>query len=429
MQTNRRNLLRSALATAGAAALPGSALGQFLNAPRHGLPGKLQDRYAKLDEVLKKPVFRRELFKDPVILASVELLHYKRSWICRVRSTDGHEGLSVSNAQQMETFYPVFTQRFAPFFVGKDARDLEAILLESTVHESNYKAQSLAIWVPLATIEFAILDMFGKMANLPMGLLISDKLYNKSISVYQANGERDNSAEEVIEHLKRDVAISRAKAIKFKLGGRMTHTESPAGRSEKLIPLVRKTFGDSMIISADANGSYTAAEAIRIGKIMQEYKYAFFEEPVPFDWYEETRQVADALEIPIAGGEQEASTHNFRWLIANGGLSITQQDMFYFGGMVRCMQVARMGAVFGKQCIPHISSTGLGYLYMMHFVGAIPNSGPFHEFKEFNDTLPYHCATSTLRSDDNGVVTIPTGPGLGIEIDPAYLAKHTVVKA
>jgi L-alanine-DL-glutamate epimerase-like enolase superfamily enzyme len=66
---------------------------------------------------------------------------------------------------------------------------------------------------------------------------------------------------------------------------------------------------------------------------------------------------------------------------------------------------------------------------MMHFVSAIPNSGPHHEFKEFNNDLPYTCATSTLRSDENGVLKIPTGPGVGIEIDPAYIAKHGVVKA
>jgi len=344
-----------------------------------------------------------------------------------VRSKDGHEGLSVSNAQQMEVLYPMFVKHIAPFFIGKDARDIEELIPAVTVYENNYKAQSLAIWVPIATIEFAILDMFGKMSKRPIGLLISDKIYNDRISVYQANGERDISAEETIEHLKRDVAISNAKAIKFKLGGRMSHAESPAGRSEKLIPLVRKTFGDQMIISADSNGSYTPAEAIPIGKLMQEYKYAFYEEPVPFDWYEETRQVADALEIPIAGGEQEPSTHNFRWLIANGGLSIVQQDMFYFGGMIRCMQVARMANAFGKQCIPHISSTGLGYVYMMHFVSAIPNSGPYHEFKEFNNELPYHCATSSLRSDDNGVIQVPTGPGFGVDIDPDFLKKCSAV--
>jgi L-alanine-DL-glutamate epimerase-like enolase superfamily enzyme len=102
--------------------------------------------------------------------------------------------------------------------------------------------------------------------------------------------------------------------------------------------------------------------------------------------------------------------------------------MFYFGGMVRCMKVARMAAALGKQCIPHISATGLGYVYMMHFVSSIPNSGPYHEFKEFNNDLPYKCATSTLRADADGVITVPTGYGLGVEIDPDYIKKHQVMK-
>jgi L-alanine-DL-glutamate epimerase-like enolase superfamily enzyme len=162
---------------------------------------------------------------------------------------------------------------------------------------------------------------------------------------------------------------------------------------------------------------------------MQDYNYAFYEEPVPFDNYDGLEQVANALNIPIALGEQEPSLWNFRHVLANNSVGIVQQDMFYFGGMVRCMKVARMAAALNKQCIPHISSTGLGYLYMMHFVSAIPNSGPFHEFKEFNNDLPYTCSTSTLRSDTNGVITVPTGPGLGIEIDPAYIAKHESLKA
>jgi L-alanine-DL-glutamate epimerase-like enolase superfamily enzyme len=91
------------------------------------------------------------------------------------------------------------------------------------------------------------------------------------------------------------------------------------------------------------------------------------------------------------------------------------------------MQVARMGNAFGKQCIPHISSTGLGYVYMMHFVSCIPNSGPYHEFKEFNNALPYHCATSTLRSDENGAITVPSGPGFGVDIDPDFLKSCTPV--
>jgi L-alanine-DL-glutamate epimerase-like enolase superfamily enzyme len=423
MYATRRDVFKGGLASAASLIAPKPS--------KHHTPvaAELAANYAKCDEAAAKPVFRRELFPNPVIIDSIELLHYKNSWLCRVRSKDGAIGLSVSNSQQMQSLYPIFLQRVAPFFLGEDARNLEKMLEMVMVFQSNYKATGLAIFVPLATLEFAILDMFGKMSKLSIGQLISDKIHNPTIAVYQANGERYISAEETIEHLKRDVAISKAKAIKFKLGGRMSHIETPPGRSAKLIPLVRETFGDQMVISADSNGSYTVAEAIPIGKLMQEYKYAFYEEPVPFDYYDDIKTVAEALEIPIALGEQEPSTHNFRWVLANNAVGIVQQDMFYFGGMVRCMRVARMAAAMGKQCIPHISSTGLGYLYMMHFVSAISNSGPYHEFKEFNNDLPYTCSTSTLRSNDDGVIKVPTDPGLGVEIDPAYIAKHEVMKA
>jgi len=424
MHATRRELFKSSFATAAAAILPKQP------SARHHTPNSSEfaTNCAKLDAVAALPVFKRELFPNPVIIDSIELLHYKKSWLCRVRSKDGAEGISISNAQQMQSLYPIFMDRIAPFFLEQDARDLERLLELSMVYQSNYKATGLAVFVPLATLEFAILDMFGKISKRPIGLLLSDKIYNPKIAVYQANGERYISAEETIAHLQRDVAISKAKAIKFKLGGRMSHVETPPGRSEKLIPLVRKTFGNQMVISADSNGSYTPAEAIPIGKLMQEHNYAFYEEPVPFDDYDGLQQVADALTIPIALGEQEPSTFNFRHVLANNSVGIVQQDMFYFGGMVRCMKVARMAAALNKQCIPHISSTGLGYVYMMHFVSAITNSGPYHEFKEFNNDLPYTCATSTLRSDDNGVITVPTSPGVGVDIDPAYIAKHEVMK-
>ena len=99
MQTSRRGFIAGA--AAGAAAVPLNLSGKFLNAPRHGLPGTLQERYARLDAVLNQPVFKREFFPDPVIIESVELLHLQHQYLCRVRSKDGHEGISVSNADQM----------------------------------------------------------------------------------------------------------------------------------------------------------------------------------------------------------------------------------------------------------------------------------------------------------------------------------------
>jgi L-alanine-DL-glutamate epimerase-like enolase superfamily enzyme len=416
MKTNRRKFIETTLAGSVAAAYSGM---KFQSS-------SLKEKYTMLDKIISKPVLQKDQFRSPVIINTLELLRLKNSFLCRVRSGDGAVGISVANNDQMKSLWPVFINRLQPFFIGKDARNLETLLDEVYVYQSNYKMQNLALWVPVATIEFAILDMLGRISDKSIGQLIGE-IHNPEIAVYQANGERGITAEVTIEHLIKEVGETKAKALKFKAGGRMSNNyEEPKGRTEKLIPLVRKTFGDKMVIYADSNGSYTADEAIRIGRIMEEYKIDFYEEPVPFDWYEETKDVATALKIPVAGGEQEPSLHMFRWLIANNALQIVQPDMFYFGGMIRSMKVARMAAAFEKVCTPHISGTGLGYLYMMHFVSSIPNAGPYHEFKGFNNELPFECKTSPLSSND-GIVTVPTGPGLGIDIDPEHIAKHKIV--
>jgi L-alanine-DL-glutamate epimerase-like enolase superfamily enzyme len=428
MRTDRRRFLAGALAGGAGAALPVSVAGATGDvSPAGGAPSAaVAQNYAKLDAVLKKPVLKRELFKMPVIIETLELLRLNNSFLCRVRSKDGAVGISGANNSQQRSLYPIHVNRLQPFFIGKDARDLEALLEEVYVHESNYKLQSLALWVPLATIEFAILDMLGQIANVSMGGLFGE-IHNPKVAVYRANGERDVSAEAVMENLKKQVVESQARALKIKIGGRMSHVEYPAGRSEKLIPMVRKEFGDKMVCYADSNGSYDVAEGIKFGRLLEEYKFAFYEEPVPFDWYEETKAVTDAVNIPVAGGEQEASMHAFRWLIANDGLDIVQADLYYFGGFIRSMKVARMAAAMGKVHTPHISD-GLGYLYMIHFVSAIPNAGPYHEFKGLSEDVPFECKTSSLKTTD-GVVTVPTGPGLGIDFDPAFVRKHAAVKA
>ena len=417
MSTSRRKFLATSLTGGFAAAIPGSSLASKPETD-------IESAYAKLDEILKKEVLKKALFTSPVIIESLDLIRYKDSFLCRVTSKEGVVGWSFSNDSPMKSFYPVFVNRLQPYFIGKDARNLESLLEEAYVFQSNYKFQSLALWVPMATIEFAILDLLGRIADQSIGQLIGE-IHHPSIAFYQANSERDISGEEVLKHLQQEVSASKTRALKFKVGGRMSHPEFPAGRSEKLIPMIRKIFGDDFHLFADSNGSYDAKEAIRIGNLLQEYKYEHYEEPVPFDWYEETKQVADALTIPIAGGEQESSMHNFRWLIAHDALQIVQPDVYYFGGMIRSKRVARMAEAMGKVCTPHISG-GLGYLYMMHFVSTLPNAGPFHEFKGNSKELPLECKTSSLLIAD-GVIQVPTGPGCGVTVDPDYLKKYKVV--
>lgn len=382
--------------------------------------------YFSLDTALSQGVLQVSAIKNAVIIESLELLRYQDNFLCRVRSKAGVVGISVANNAQMRSLYPIFINRLQDFFIGKDARLLESLLEEVYVYRSNYKLQNLALWVPLATIEFAILDLLGHVSGQSIGGLLGG-VKNPKIAVYQANNYRGETAEVSIEKIKQNVTKTQAKAVKFKIGGRMSKNKDyPPGRTEALIPLVREAFGPKMTIYADSNGSFDVAESIRIGRILEDYQVDFYEEPTPFDWYEETKAVADALNIPIAGGEQEPSLRNFRWMIGNDALDIVQPDIFYFGGMIRSMRVARMAATKDKSCIPHISGSGLGYLYMMHFVSALPNAGPYHEFKGFNTDIPIECPTAELVSKE-GVIEVPTGPGAGIEIDPDFIAKHVVV--
>ncbi len=427
MRTNRRRFISSALAGGLAAAWSGSCDGAQARKSRSRTQ---KPDYTRLDEVLKQPVLKKELFASPVIIKSLELLRYNRGFLCRVRSSDGAEGISVGHSG-MNSFYPIFLNSLQSFFIGKDARDLDLLLEKVYIYQFNFRLNGMSLGIPLATIEFAILDMLGRIANKSIGQLIGE-IHHPQVTVYQATEYREKPVEESLELIKRDVAEYNAHALKIKVGGLMFMTADinavgPKGRTEQIIPLIRKTFGDKMALYADSNGFYSVDEAIRVGKLLEEYNYGFFEEPVMFDWYEETKQVADGLTIPVAGGEQEYSLHGFRWLIANDGLQIVQPDNYYFGGMIRSMQVARMAQAFGKACTPHMSGGGLGYLYMIHFVSALPNASAHHEFKGLNTNVKFECKTSPLSVVD-GKITVPTGPGLGVDIDPDFIKKHEVIR-
>ncbi|MGE3822059.1 MAG: mandelate racemase/muconate lactonizing enzyme family protein, partial [Isosphaeraceae bacterium] len=366
---NRRRFLKSSL---------GASAG-FGLASRSRAVERVSD--AAIDRALAEPVLVVEGATAPLTIASMELLRNGSNFVVRVRTKGGDEGLAVPNAMHFVHTHPIFVNRVAPFFVGKDARRLEPLLWELYRHNDNYKYQGLALWVCVAAAEFAVLDLLGKLSGKSIGDLLGG-VKRREIPVYRASGNRGNTPEEEVAYLKTLIAETGAKALKFRLGGRMSrNADSLPGRTERLIPLVRETFGPGMTLYADSNSSYDVPKAIEVGRLMERYDYGFYEEPCPFDHLEDTKAVADALTIPVAGGEQEFSEYRFRWTIANRGVDVVQPDLHYYGGFIRSMRVARMAHAAGLECTPHMSGSGLGYLDLAHFVSCIPNPAAFHEFK------------------------------------------------
>ena len=426
--TTRRQFLTSAVA--GGVAVAGLPLASCTVARKTSFPDdELKARFDKLDDVLRQPVFKKEFFNEPVIIQTLELLEYNGSYLCRVRSKEGAEGISVAHPT-MAMLYPVFTRTLRPFFIGQDARELDLLLEKVFMYNLNFRLNGMAIGLPLATIEFAILDMLGKIANKPVAQLIGE-IHNPEIGVYMATEFRELPLDEHFARIKDEVAKYDVHALKIKVGfmyggAKDIHYSGIPGKSEKLIPLVREYYGNDWSLYADANGYYDVDEAIRIGRILEEYRYGYFEEPVMYYYFDDIKRVADTLNLPVTNGEQDQNFYNFRWLLAHDGLGVVEPDTYYFGGFIRSMKVALMAQAFGKTCVPHMSGGGLGFLYNAIFVSALPNAEPHHEFKGFSTNVRYECPTAPMKIE-NGLMKAPAGPGMGVVIDPDYVAKHQLV--
>jgi L-alanine-DL-glutamate epimerase-like enolase superfamily enzyme len=402
MPIRRRHLL----AAGGAAAL------NACSGSRPPLKGEsAAPSYAELDKAAAKPVLQLDGITSPVMIDSLRLLKKDREYFVHVRSKDGAEGLSLPNPPRPEYLAKILQELVFPFFLGKDARELENLLWELYRYKDNYKLYGLALWSPQAWVEFAILDMLGRIAKKPMGALFGE-VRRTAIPVYVASGRRDTTPEQEIDYLQKLVAESKSKALKFRVGGRMSrNADAMPGRTETLIPLVRKTFGEDFAIHADSNSSYDAPNAIRIGRMLEDIKAVYFEEPCQFDHLEETKEVADALTIPVAGGEQEYSDWRFRWMIANRGVDIVQPDLHYYGGMIRSMRVARMADVANMPTTVHISG-GFGFVYMLHFASVIRDPGKYQEYKLGIEKYGSWFDPPITVVDGN--MSVPTGFGVGI---------------
>ena len=415
MKTSRRNFLGTAAAASA-----------FSLLPAHGAPrDKPETTDSDLERAATNPVLETKFFKSPVIIEAIELLHKGREHFVRVRSKDGAEGIAVDDGR-MNILHPILLRQVIPYFIGKDARELENHLWEVYRHDSNYKLQGLAFWVPVALVEFAILDLLGRMANKPLGDLLGGVIRN-TMPFYVASGRRDTTPEREIDYLKGLVEETGAKGIKYRVGGRMSrNADAMPGRTEKLIPLTRKTFGDHFAIHADANSSYDdPAQAIRVGRMLEDIKAEFFEEPCPFDNFATTKLVTEALKIPIALGEQESSHWRFQAQIRDRVSDIVQPDLYYYGGLIRSIRVARMAALRDMPTTPHLSG-GFGFVYSMHFASCVPKIGPWQEYKQGVKTYGQWFDPPLQIVD--GALTIPPGPGVGIAEPKEILKDAEAVK-
>lgn len=355
-------------------------------------------------------------FSSSIKIAKVEVFARDKAMFVRVEAADGAFG--IVRTKDIDDFVPILLRRVIPAFVGRDARDLESIV--DDVYIKNYKWAGQAFWSPVGSVEQATWDLLGRLAKKPVADLLGG-LKRKEIPVYLSGSGRETTAEEEVEIYVRGLAETGAKAVKFKIGGRMTrNADAYPGRTRKLLELARKRMGDRVILYVDANGTYDAAAAIEMALWMKDLNIAFFEEPCPWEEVSDTKRVADALETPIAGGECDTSLAKFQDMIDRRVLDIVQPDLNYCGGIVRAARIARMAAKAKMQIVPHNTQIDAAGAKILQFAAAIPNIGAYMEFPHREIPKPVSWYTPNFRIR-NGMLPVPTGPGLGVDFDPAYL--------
>ncbi|MEL6971099.1 MAG: mandelate racemase/muconate lactonizing enzyme family protein [Bacteroidota bacterium] len=373
----------------------------------------------------------RELVPDPVQIAKVEIIRHERKknryeYMTRIIAADGSTGYSMGNGRLPNTL-TLLRRIVAPFFVGKDARDL------ATWHEDFYydpkervyKYLSMPLWNAYGNIEAAALDLLGKRAGKNVRDLLG-KTLRTEIPVYMSSTERSTTAEEEVEWLSHACYETGAEALKFKIGGRMSrNADASPGRTDQIVPLFRKTMGDDFHLYLDSNGSYDVPKAIEIGRWLEEYNIGFFEEPNEWADFVGLKQITDALDITVAGGEQDNDWFKWQWMLDNQAIDLAQPDIMYNGGIMRLIRVANYAAQRGIPVTTHNPRNNAEYANVLAVAAVLPNLGPHQEYraKKPNTKIPY---TTDLKVR-NGKVKVLTAPGMGIEYDEEYLEQMEVV--
>jgi len=339
--------------------------------------------------------------------------------VVRIRTDDGAEGWGQISTFDADISATILHRKIAPLALGADPADFDAICDRSI--EANYKFPWSFVCRALGGLDTAIWDWLGKRAGKSVCALLGGT--PRPLAVYGSSMSRSIKPPDEAQRLARLRDEKGFTAFKVRVGKVCGHDqdESP-GRTEALIPAVRKAVGDKVALLADGNSCYTPRRAIEVGRLMEEHNYCHFEEPCPYWELEWTSEVAAALKVPVAGGEQDNDLAQWQRMIRMKAVDIAQPDALYVGGFTRALRVARMAASAGLPVVPHSANLAMVIVFTLHLMGAIPNAGPHVEFtiesgdygKGLYDPFP------AVR---DGRVSIPDAPGWGVRINLDWLAK------
>jgi L-alanine-DL-glutamate epimerase-like enolase superfamily enzyme len=356
-----------------------------------------------------------------VLITSIETFASEYVTLVRVRTDDGDEGWGQVSPYNADLTAQVLHRQVAGHVLGMDANDIEAVT--AVVLDREHKFQGTYLYRALCGVDTALWDIRAKRAGQSVQRLLGGTV-NK-FPVYASSMKRDITPQQEAERMLALREQSGYHSFKFRIAAECGHDiDQWPGRSEKIVKTMRETLGDEVTLMVDANSGYTPKKAIEMGHLLADYGISHYEEPCPYwelDW---TREVTDALDIDVTGGEQDNNMIVWKQMIDSHAVDIVQPDICYMGGITRTLQVANYAKQAGIPCTLHSANLSLVTLFSVHFMAAIENAGKYVEFSiEGSDYYPWQNNIFTPEFEiRNGNVVISDKPGWGIEINPEWIA-------
>ena len=349
---------------------------------------------------------------------------FTNEFVCfvRVRTDDGREGWGQVAPFFADITATVLHRQVAPHALGQNALDIDHLV--DIIPEREHKFPGSYLRRAIGGLDTALWDLRGKMEGKSVCELIGGS--PGPIRTYGSSMKRDITPQDEAERFIKLRDRYGYDAFKFRIGSECGHDQDEwPGRTEEIVPKVRGALDDDVALLVDANSCYSPKKAIEIGHMLQDNGISHFEEPCPYWEYDQTRQVTEALDVDVTGGEQDCELQNWRRMIAMRAVDIVQPDICYLGGLTRTLRVAAIAAEAGLPCTPHAANLSMVTVFTMHFLRAIPNAGKYLEFSI--EGLDYYPWQDGLFIDPpftpvDGKVTVSNAPGWGIEVNPEWLA-------
>ena len=358
-------------------------------------------------------------------LKSIE--SFADEWVGFVRVTTacGLEGWGQVSTYNADITVQVLHRQVAPWMLGEELVELDHVLDRVTEREHKFPGSYLRR--AMAGVDTAIWDARGKAVGKPVVELLGGS--PGPLRAYASSMRRDVTPDEEANRLVRLRDAHGFDAFKIRAGAEVGRDQDEwPGRTEEIIPTVRRVLGPDVDLLIDANSCYSADRAIEIGRILEDWGYCHYEEPCPYWDLGQTRKVCRTLTIDVTGGEQDCELANWRRIVEGRVVDIVQPDILYVGGLSRALRVARMASDKDIPVTPHCANLSMVTLFTMHFLKALPNAGNYLEFSiEGPEYYPwqYGLFVESPYKVDNGCVTVSERPGWGVDINPEWLARST----